>query len=174
MIPTLRNLYNAWPQVWGKYGFKDAFNPGSGWVDTDWLGIDQGPVVLMIENYLNGSVWYRFMQNPDVQTGLQRIGFTTVLDAGDPNIAGDLRIFPGEPNPFRRSTTVRYRLGRPGAVRVTVHDLQGREILKLVDGMQPAGDHSVRFDGTGLASGVYLVRLEQDRAVRTRTVVRLN
>lgn len=172
-IPALRNMYNAYPQVWGKYGFKDAFKPFNGWVGTDWLGIDQGPFVLMIENYLNGSVWYRFMQNPYVQSGLTRIGFTTVLDAGDPRLAGDLRIFPGEPNPFTRSTTVRYRLGRTGAVRVTVHDVQGREVLKLVDGVQPAGDHAIAFDGGGLAAGVYLVRLEQDRTVRMRTVVRL-
>lgn len=174
VIPTLRNMYNAWPQVWGRYGFKDAFHPGSGWVDTDYLGIDQGPFVLMTENYLSGSVWYRFMQNPDVQNALTRIGFTTVLDAGDPPAAGDLRIFPNEPNPFRRSTTLRYRLGRAGPVRVTIHDIQGREISRLVDGSQTAGDHSLRFDGTGLRSGVYLVRVEQDRAVTTRALVRLN
>jgi len=173
-IPVLRNIYNAWPQVWGRYGFKDAFHPGSGWVDTDYLGIDQGPMVLMTENYLSGSVWYRFMQNPDVQNALTRIGFTTVLDAGDPRVAGDLHIFPNEPNPFLRSTTLRYRLGRSGTVRVSIHDLQGREIRKLVDGTQTAGDHTVRFDGTGLPAGVYLVRLEQDRTVKTRTLVRLN
>ena len=175
VIPTLRNMYNAWPQVWGKYGFKDAFKPSNGWVGPDWLGIDQGPFVLMIENYLTGMVWYRFMQNPDVQNGLTRIGFTptNVVDAGDPRIANELRIFPGEPNPFQRATMLRYRLGRSGAVSLTIHDLQGREVARLVEGIQPAGDHAVKFDASQLPSGVYLARLAQDGAVQMRTLVRL-
>jgi len=175
VIPTLRNMYNAWPQVWGKYGFKDAFKPSNGWVGPDWLGIDQGPPVLMIENYLNGMVWYRFMQNADVQTGLQRIGFTIAnpVDAGDPRITNELQIASAEPNPFLRSTLLRYRLGRTGPVRLTIHDLQGREIARLAEGVQIAGEHAVKFDASQLPSGVYLARLAQDGAVQMRTLVRL-
>jgi hypothetical protein len=44
-------------------------------------------------------------------------------------------------------------------LRLTVHDLMGREVAVLVDGVMPAGEHRVRFDGSGLASGVYIYTL---------------
>ena len=76
--------------LYRKYGFADAFNPtlksGSyasgtidpvaGWVDTDYLGIDQGPIVVMIENYRSGLVWETMKKNPYVVAGLKRAGFT--------------------------------------------------------------------------------------------------
>ena len=75
-LPTLRYFYtNYRPRVWTAYGFRDAFNLGAQWVDTDELGIDQGPIVIMIENYRTQRVWRRFMQNPIVQRGLSAAGF---------------------------------------------------------------------------------------------------
>src|SRR6266850_1445785 len=71
-IPAIRNIYNAYhTQTWSSYGFSDGFNPTKNWWDIDDIGIDQGPIVLMIENYLNGSIWARIMQNADVLRGLQ-------------------------------------------------------------------------------------------------------
>ncbi len=76
----------------GKYGFFEAFNPtftftdvtlrhghvipGFGWVDKDWVGIDQGPIVAMIENYRTGLVWRTMQRNRHVRQGLVRAGFT--------------------------------------------------------------------------------------------------
>lgn len=75
-VPTLRYFYSHYrPRIWTAYGFRDAFNLGLGWYDTDELGIDQGPIVIMIENYRNQNVWRLFMQNAEVQRGLQRAGF---------------------------------------------------------------------------------------------------
>ena len=75
-LPTLRYFYgNYRPRIWTAYGFHDAFNLGAQWVDTDELGIDQGPIVIMIENYRTQRVWRRLMQNDVVQRGLQRAGF---------------------------------------------------------------------------------------------------
>ena len=62
--------------LWGKYGFLDSFNPTLKWYDKDYLGLDQGPIVIMIENYLNGFVWKYFMKDPIVQKGLTRLSFT--------------------------------------------------------------------------------------------------
>jgi hypothetical protein len=78
--------------VWGEYGFLDAFNPTFrwtdvklghgrvlpelGWFDTDYLGIDQGPIVLMIENHRSGLVWDRVRRNPHIIRGLRRAGFS--------------------------------------------------------------------------------------------------
>jgi hypothetical protein len=75
-LPTLRYFYtNYRPRIWTAYGFRDAFNLGAQWVGPDELGIDQGPIVIMIENYRTQRVWRRFMQNDVVQRGLQRAGF---------------------------------------------------------------------------------------------------
>jgi len=75
-VPTLRYFYQLYrPNIWTAYGFRDAFNLGAHWVAQDELGIDQGPIVIMIENYRTQRVWRRFMQNEIVQRGLQRAGF---------------------------------------------------------------------------------------------------
>ena len=75
-LPTLRAFYSRFRiHIWTAYGFRDAFNIGAGWYDTDELGIDQGPIVIMIENYRTQRVWQLFMQNAEVQRGLQRAGF---------------------------------------------------------------------------------------------------
>jgi len=66
-------------RLWKEYGFVDAFNPtfgDAGWYDHDYLGIDQGPIVVMIENYRNGFVWDVMKKNPYVVRGLKRAGFT--------------------------------------------------------------------------------------------------
>jgi hypothetical protein len=78
-LPTLRAFYSRFRiHMWTEYGFRDAFNIGAGWYDTDELGIDQGPIVIMIENYRNQRVWQLFMQNPEVRRGLQRAGFVAL------------------------------------------------------------------------------------------------
>jgi hypothetical protein len=65
-------------QLWGPYGFKDAFNPTQKWFARDYLAIDQGPIVLMIENYRTGRIWNVFMQHSAIQRGLERAGFRPV------------------------------------------------------------------------------------------------
>jgi gluconolactonase len=68
------------------------------------------------------------------------------------------------PNPFNPVTTIEYALAATGFVELKVFDLLGREVATLVDGVQQGGDHRVRFDATGLASGVYLCRLRVPHA----------
>lgn len=57
------------------YGFSDAFAPSTGWIAETHLGIDQGPIVAMIENHRSGLLWRLFMAAPEVQRGLDRLGF---------------------------------------------------------------------------------------------------
>jgi hypothetical protein len=61
--------------LWGPYGYYDAFNPTAGWYDSEYLGIDQGPIVLMIENFRSGLVWNYIMKDLIIQHGLKRLGF---------------------------------------------------------------------------------------------------
>ena len=71
------------------------------------------------------------------------------------------------PNPVRRSGAVAVALPEGGAVRVSVFDLLGREVSRLVDGDLPAGRHTVALDAAGLPSGVYVVRLVAGSGLRT-------
>jgi hypothetical protein len=92
-IPAVLNMYRRFGQyIYGTYGFLDAFNssftfdnvpvhhgryiPGFGWVDDDYLGIDQGALVAMIENYRSGLIWNVMRENPYVRRGLERAGFS--------------------------------------------------------------------------------------------------
>jgi hypothetical protein len=67
--------YTMGDRLWGDYGFKDAFNLTEGWVASSYLAIDQGPIVVMIENYRTGLLWELFMSAPEVQAGLTKLGF---------------------------------------------------------------------------------------------------
>ncbi|MEO6334421.1 MAG: beta-glucosidase BglX [Pyrinomonadaceae bacterium] len=60
-------------RIYGKYGFADAFNPQTGWVNQDVLGIDLGISLLSIENLRSGKVWYWFMQNDEVRRAMRRV-----------------------------------------------------------------------------------------------------
>lgn len=64
------------------------------------------------------------------------------------------------PNPFNPTTQIRYQLSETGPVRLSVYDLLGREVAVLIEAIQSSGDHHIRFNANGLASGIYLYRLE--------------
>ncbi len=68
--------YTLGDRLWGEYGFKDAFCLSQPWFADSYLAIDQGPVVVMIENYRSALLWNLFMQNSDIRTGLTRLGFS--------------------------------------------------------------------------------------------------
>lgn len=81
-IPTLKAMRQHVPGLWTEYGFKDAFNltyitekTPHGWVDVDYLGIDQGPLIIMLENFRSGLVWETMKKNPYIVNGLKKAGF---------------------------------------------------------------------------------------------------
>ena len=75
-LSTLRSFDAKYHhRLWTRYGFGDAFNVKADWFSTVTLGIDQGPVLLMAENYRTGAVWKRMMRSPVIQRGLERAGF---------------------------------------------------------------------------------------------------
>ncbi|MFC3580505.1 glucoamylase family protein [Sphingomonas hylomeconis] len=93
VVPTISAMHRRYGRgIYGQYGFLDSFNPtltdpaaplkhgrivpGIGWVDGDYLGIDQGPIVGGIENYRTGMIWRTMRRNPHIRRGLLRAGFT--------------------------------------------------------------------------------------------------
>ena len=61
----------------GPYGFYDAFSETADWFPQSYLAIDQGPAVVMMENYRSGLLWDLFMSCPEVQQGLKKLSFTS-------------------------------------------------------------------------------------------------
>ena len=77
-MTVLRFLYEELgSKIWGRFGFVDAFNLSRGWVAESNLAIDQGPIVVMIENARSGLLWKQFMSCPEIHVGLDRLGFTS-------------------------------------------------------------------------------------------------
>ncbi len=73
---ALRYFYeDLGDDLWGEYGFYDAFSQEVGWFSDGYLAIDQGPIVAMIENYRTGLLWDLFMQDPEIKAGLDKLGF---------------------------------------------------------------------------------------------------
>lgn len=91
-VPAMQAMIGTYgKELYQQYGFLDSFNPtlneprklqmgrivpGLGWFDNDYLGIDQGPIVAMIENHRSGLVWETMKKNEHVRRGLRRAGFT--------------------------------------------------------------------------------------------------
>jgi hypothetical protein len=91
VIPAAREMHKKYGSaIYGKYGFVDAFNPSfeynvplkrgkivrnAGWVDSDYIGIDQGPIIAMIENHRSELIWRVMKRNPYIVRGLKRAGF---------------------------------------------------------------------------------------------------
>jgi hypothetical protein len=74
-LSALRKIRDKFGErVYGRYGFVDAFNPNTGWVDRDVIGINQGIILLSAENARTGHVWGWFMGNPEIPRALRRVG----------------------------------------------------------------------------------------------------
>jgi len=73
---ALKHFYNdLGDKIWSPYGFVDAFNESKNWVADSHLAIDQGPIIVMIENYRSGLLWKLFMNAPEIKDGLKKLGF---------------------------------------------------------------------------------------------------
>lgn len=81
VIPTIRHIDEAYPEISSELGFKCSFNPTypqgeNGWISDGYYGLDQGPIVLMIENYFSGLIWRLMRRCPPIGLGLRRAGFS--------------------------------------------------------------------------------------------------
>jgi hypothetical protein len=75
-MQALRHFYyDLGDKIWGEYGFTDAFSESHNWYAKSYLAIDQGPQIVMIENYRTGLIWKLFMSCPEVRGGLKKLGF---------------------------------------------------------------------------------------------------
>ena len=72
-LAALKNYYRNYGKfLWGEYGFHDAFNLSQNWVSPIFMGLNQGPITVMIENSRTQLLWNLFMSHPDVNAGIER------------------------------------------------------------------------------------------------------
>lgn len=177
VIPVIHKMWNTYgSQLWTKYGFRDAFNltVNPVWWDNDVIGIDQGPMIIMIENYRNQSVWNRFMKNPDVQRGLKAAKFTTITEVKkSESLPTDFSLLQNFPNPFNPSTLITYQLPKSSFVSLKVFDLLGKEIATLVNANQSAGRYEVSFisEKYSLPTGIYFYKISTEYFTQTKKMV---
>ncbi len=131
---------------------------------TDGIGISRG--VDMGDGAINTTRWeLRGAVIRDTVYGVP----VHVGDKGSP--PSTYTLFQNYPNPFNPSTTIRYALPHRSYVTLTVFNILGQQAATLVDGEVEAGHHEVRFDGKGLASGVYFYRIEAGSFSATRRLI---
>jgi hypothetical protein len=71
---ALRHFYfDRGKEIWGIYGFRDAFNPSVGYISPIFMGLNQAPITAMIENYRSGLLWRVFMSSPEIQKAVEVI-----------------------------------------------------------------------------------------------------
>jgi hypothetical protein len=117
-----------------------------------------------IGSYPEGnSDFYLVKTGPDLQ-GIEPI---------EVSIPEQYILYPNFPNPFNATTQLVYEMPKAGQVSLSIYNLLGEEVVSLVDGVQAAGRQTVAFDGAGLASGVYLSRLQAGGFVQARKMVLL-
>jgi hypothetical protein len=167
-IEALKHFYRTYgSNVWGEFGFKDAFNPKQNWFASSYLAIDQGPIIVMIENYRSGLLWNKFMANPEIQPMLDSIGFVpdsvTSVDE-ESNTVDDFKLIGNYPNPFNPSTTIVFNLPISENVSIEIFNYLGEKIREISEGQFSPGENKVEWDGlsdenNSVSSGIYLYKI---------------
>ena len=136
--------------------------------DTDYLASDFGLVGQDVDAF---PVW---RIRGSLINGVQHGTITSVNEDGQScSQVSSFQLHQNYPNPFNPYTTIEYEVGQRGLVLLRIFDLIGREVGTLAEAVHEPGRYAVRFDGTRLASGVYLCRIETGRGAQTRRMILL-
>ena len=142
----------------------------------------------LTSSQMTGASAYHYMPDFDFQStwlltesypalhweDVQAIELPTDVERVDADVPGSIALHQNYPNPFNPVTKIRWELNAEQDVVLTVYDLLGRKVTELVNGVYPAGVHTVSFDAGKLASGIYLYRLQAGNVMlhRKMTVVK--
>ncbi len=153
--------------LWGEYGFRDAYNLQNDWIASDYIGIDQGPILLMIENYRTGLIWRYMRKNPFIIDGLRRAGFTggwldsTLNDVNDKYEieTRDFELGQNFPNPFNSNTLIPFTIAEDSYVRINVYNIISQKVDTIFKADLPRGRYVISLNSEALSSGVYLYQM---------------
>jgi hypothetical protein len=157
-------------ELFGRYGFYDAFNDNVGWVQDGYIGIDQGPIIVMIENHRTGLLWEYVMKDADVQAGLDKLGFEYQVVSNAP-VKHDTREVMVYPNPSGGHVYVTL----PGnisnkIVHIRCIGMDGRLVLSEEQAVVNSG---LSIDCSALREGVYIMNITNDDfSFQTRIIIK--
>jgi hypothetical protein len=118
----------------------------------------------MIENYRSQLLWSNFMANPEIQMALDDIGFTEDLTTPTADINTGIEILV-MPNPMGQKGLIKLNLKRPGLIGIYLNDLSGRTLSVVAgDKYFTQGNHEVSLDNTGMAPGIYFLKIVTNNA----------
>ena len=146
-MAALRHFYREQGErLWGPYGFYDAFNLEVNWFAPSYLAIDQGPIVVMIENHRTGLFWDLFMQNPEIASALEAIGFQADSSPSEEVFAEengfDVLLFPNPVSANNGILNLEFSVLNAQKLTARMVDIQGRELQVL-------------FKNRGFSAGVF-------------------
>jgi hypothetical protein len=127
-----------------------AYNAGDG------IHINNAGHKVLYERVIAAGVWARVL---------------AVDDQPRPALPVQYTLEQNYPNPFNPSTTIQFALPQQHEVRLTVYNMLGQEVATLVNGVMEAGVHTMKFDASRLASGVYLYRIQSGSYTMTRSML---
>ncbi|MFY0683292.1 MAG: T9SS type A sorting domain-containing protein [Balneola sp.] len=126
-------------------------------------GLPNGTYYWQVQSVDNGFWGSMFSQEQQFEVTL-----STVSNEGELEVPVTISLAQNYPNPFNPSTTISYSLQSPGNVNVQIFDITGRLVQVLVNERKTAGEHSVSFDASNLASGLYIYRLQTAGKIMTK------
>jgi hypothetical protein len=157
---ALKHFYRELGEdTWGWMGFLDAFNQQRNWVADSYLAIDQGPIILMIENYRSQLLWDLFMSNEEIQPMMDAIGFHAQANGFRPQLAHGKPSISVFPNPSRDGFRIEFRVEHPGEVSVEIYNALGRALQTVFpkERLEP-GVHQVEIGAHSLPGGIHFAR----------------
>lgn len=125
------------------------------------LTIDEGRIRIYMDNV--GGGYTGTSENFSIR------GVVTVED--EEVLSRSFNLYPNYPNPFNPTTTISFTLSKSSHISLLIYDIHGREVESLIEGIQPAGSHSIEWNASNLASGVYFYRLTADEFIQTRKMI---
>ncbi|MFZ1289590.1 MAG: glucoamylase family protein [Melioribacteraceae bacterium] len=182
-----RNLKD---KLWGKFGFKDAFNltyssngVSGEWFSDGYLAIDQGPIICMIENYRSQLLWNLFMNDPDIKKIFN--SYPPFFDSETPTeivenleLPTKFNLEQNYPNPFNPITTIQYSIPNVASsfsssnnVKIIIYDVLGKIVKILVNENQRPGNYEIEFNAENLASGIYYYSLRAGNFIETKKMI---
>jgi hypothetical protein len=159
---ALKHFYrDLGDKTWNWMGFYDAFNQGRNWWATSYLAIDQGPIIIMIENYRTQLLWNLFMSNPEIQPMMDSVGFFSAPDNVEPAISKTgMKIWP---NPCEAGGILNFKLDQSVRLKMELFSLNGRKQVTLYSGaLVQTGNHEIELDGYHLLPGVYILSINKE------------
>lgn len=189
-LDAIKYFYRTFGQkLWGDFGFKDAFNltysdaiknnngaiigytNGEVFINN-YLAIDEGPIVCMIENYRSQLLWKLFMADPDVQAALPKIPFFASTDPStdvksEATVTSNFILKGNYPNPFNPSTVINFVVPKTERISIVVYNLLGQKVKSLFNEEISPGEKSVNWNGTNeagdtVSSGLYIYKISAD------------